>query len=175
MRCFRLLVAYIVFVGVASAVSAQGERQNFVGTNSCASDVQAQGASFGMRLDKSQRAFLEYRNLGNIKVLFIIQYKNEGDKCGVIRDAVETPDLSQDFEFSCIDRAKPTDVVVGTSRRTDSRDTITAHEAWRIDLKKQSFNTVPRKVTCYNESYAGEDDGSDLVDAAKTRATHRNH
>jgi len=43
-------------------------------------------------------------------------------------------------------------------------------EAWQIDLKGLTFKKTRDKVSCINESYAGSDDGSDLVDAAKKRA-----
>jgi hypothetical protein len=168
MKRFTLMFSVILLL--AATASSQENREKYVGRSSCDAELQPHGADFGMRLDKTQRTYLEYRNLGKTKALLIIQYQAEGEKCGVIRDVVETRDLSRDFEFSCTDLRKPSDVVVGSSKRKDKRETVPAIEAWRIDLKALTFNLISRKVSCTNESYTGQDDGSDLVDAAKKRA-----
>lgn len=111
--------------------------------------------------------------MGKTKILLIVQFEDETDTCGVIRDVVQIRRISKDFEFSCVDLQAPADVVVGTSRRNGSIKPVTAIEAWRIDLKEQKFIETRHKVTCTMESYAGEDDGSDLVDEAKKRASQK--
>ena len=89
----------------------------------------------------------------------------------MIRDAVAIRRISKEFQFSCFDPSAPGDVVVGTRNANDTRTTGMAIEAWRIDIVNQTFNKTTDKVSCTNESYAGSDDGSDLVDEAKKRAS----
>jgi hypothetical protein len=89
--------------------------------------------------------------------------------CGVIRDVVEISDASKEFEFSCVDPTVPGDVVIGTSKRKDSMEPLTAIEAWRVDLKKDTFNRITHKVRCINENPLDSEDRGDLAEQAKKR------
>jgi hypothetical protein len=166
---FPFLVA--VLLAVAGGVRAQDVKQKYVGKSSCAHDIQSGGPDFGSLLDKSRNTYLINRNFPTVKVLLIVQLKSGNDKCGVIRDAVAITRIAKEFQFSCFDPSAPGDVVVGTRNGNDTRTTGMAIEAWRIDIVNQTFNKTIDKVSCTNESYAGSDDGSDLVDAAKKRAS----
>ena len=166
----RIGLILIVFLTASLTAKAQNVKDRFVGKSPCAAETLSERPDFSIRIDKAQRTDLVNRNLPNSKVLLIVQYKNEADHCGVILDAIEIQNMSKDFQFSCFDPLEPGAVVVGTRNTNDSRVTAVAIEAWRIDLKKETFNKDRHKVKCSYESGAGEDDGSDLVDAAKKRA-----
>jgi len=102
----------------------------------------------------------------------IVQATGDVDHCGVIRDLIEITDTLKDFEFRCFDPQAPTDVIIGTARRNGSTKIISAIDAWRIDLKKQKFVEIHHKVVCSADGWAGEDNGSDMVDEAKKYAAH---
>lgn len=170
MSKLKIGLILISFLATSLTVKAQGVKDRFVGKSPCAPETLSKRPDFSMRLDKTQRTDLVNRNLSHSKVLLIVQYKDGVDTCGVILDAVEIRNMSEDFQFSCFDPLTPEGVVVGTRNTNDSRITGIAIEAWRIDSKQLTFKKDSHKVKCSYESAAGVDDGSDLVDAAKKRA-----
>jgi TonB family protein len=170
----RLRSAGVLFGLLAAAGLAQAQdfKQRFVGKSPCTPDIQSEFSGFSLRLDKTQDLTLLYRDLSAVKVVMIIEPNGSGDHCGVIRDVVQITRIAKDFEFRCFDPHAPTDVTIGTSIRKGSTKPVTAIDAWRVDLKEQKFIETNDKVTCTDEGWEGEDDGSDLVDAAKEYATH---
>jgi TonB family protein len=170
----QLRTAALLFglLAATGAAQAQDFKQRFVAKTPCAPDLQSEFSDFSLRLDKEQDLTLLYRDLSAVKVVMIIEPTSPGDHCGVIRDAVQITHLTKDFEFRCFDPQAPTDVIIGTSIRKGSTRPVTAIDAWRIDLEKQKFIETRDKVTCTAEGWDGEDDGSDLVDAAKKYAAH---
>ena len=169
LRSAGLLVGLLTAAGIAQA---QDFKERFVGKSPCAPDIQSEFSDFSLRLDKTQDLTLLYRDLSAVKVVMIIEPNGSGDHCGVVRDVVQITRIAKDFEFRCFDSHAPTDVTIGTSIRKGSTKPVTAIDAWRIDLKEQKFIETRDKVTCTAEGWAGEDDGSDLVDAAKEYAAH---
>lgn len=169
LRSTAVLVGLLTAVGVAQA---QDFKPRFVGKSPCAPELQSEHSDFSLRLDKTQDLTLMYRDLSAVKIVMIIQPSGSPDHCGVIRDVVQITHIAKDFEFRCFDPQAPTDVVIGTSIRKGTAKPVTAIDAWRIDLKNQEFIETPDKVTCTAEGWAGEDDGSDLVDEAKKYAAH---
>jgi TonB family protein len=170
----RLRSAAVLFglLAAAGVAQAQDFKQRFVGRSPCAPDIQSELSDFSLRLDKEQDLSLLYRDLSAVKVVMIIEPTSSGDHCGVIRDVVQITHIAKDFEFRCFDPQAATDVTIGTAIRKGSTKPVTAIDAWRIDLKEQKFIETRDKVTCTAEGWAGEDDGSDLVDEAKKRAAH---
>jgi TonB family protein len=169
----RLRSAAVLFGLLAASVAqAQDFKQRFVGKSSCAPDIQSEFSGFSLQLDKDQDLTLLYRDLSVVKVVMIIEPTSSGDHCGVIRDVVQITHIAKDFEFRCFDPDAPTDVTIGTAIRKGSTKPMTAIDAWRIDLKEQKFIETRDRVTCTAEGWAGEDDGSDLVDEARKYAAH---
>lgn len=164
-----VLVGLLVTAGVAQA---QDFKQRFVGKSPCAPDIQSEHSDFSLRLDKTQDLTLLYRDLSKVKIVAITQPDGSSDHCGLISDVVQVTNIAKDFEFRCFNPQAPTDVIIGTSIRNGSAKPVTAIDAWRIDLKEQKFIETRDKVTCTDEGWAGEDDGSDLVDEAKKYAAH---
>ena len=169
LRSAAVLFGLLAAVGVAQA---QDFKQRFVGKSPCASELQSERSDFSLRLDKTQSTTLLYRNLSKTKILMIVQPTGDIEHCGVIRDLIQITQTAKDFEFRCFDAQTPADVVIGTAIRKGSIKPVTAIDAWRIDLKEQKFIETRDRVTCTAEGFAGEDDGSDLVDAAKKYAAH---
>lgn len=169
MTLFPYLVALVLVA--SGSVRAQDVKQKYVGKNSCANDIQSDRPDFGSMLDKSRNTYLISRAFSKVKILLIVELKSESDKCGVIRDAVAITRIAKEFQFSCFDPLSPGVVVVGTRNGDDTRTTGIAIEAWRINIVKQTFEKTTNKVTCTNESYAGPDEDSDLIQDAKKRAS----
>ena len=171
MNRLRSAVVLVGLLAAATVTQAQDIKQRFVGKSPCAPDIQSERSDFGLRLDKSRNTELLYRNIGNAKVLLIVEYVQQD--CGVIRDVIQMTHPAKDFEFRCFDPQAPSDVIIGTSiRKYGNVKLVTAIEAWRVDLKGQKFIQTSHKVTCSAEGWAGGDDGSDLVDEARKYAAH---
>ncbi|HLZ52525.1 MAG TPA: hypothetical protein VKP61_17375 [Candidatus Acidoferrum sp.] len=173
MRSLKIVVGMCMFLAMISCAGAQGLKQKYLGKSSCDRDIQSERPDFSMGLDKSQKTYLIHRYLSNTKILLLVQLQGDTDKCGVIRDVVEIRDPSKEYEFSCVDPEVPSDVVIGTSKRKDSMKSLTAIEAWRIDLKKDTFNRVTHKVRCTNENPLDSEDRGDLAEQAKKRVAQR--
>jgi len=135
----------------------------YVGKSSCTRELWGSTGNYGLRLDKTQNAYLAAHTVQGKNILAIVRYDKEGDRCGVITDLVEAVTTQNYFEFVCVDCGAPSDVVVGTWPENDNSSSATAVEAWRIDLKQLAFTRVSRRVRCVRRSYAGSDEGEDLV------------
>jgi hypothetical protein len=91
-----------------------------------------------------------------------------------VRDAVQAKDSKTDFIFDCATKQDPSSVVVGTWPRTFTQVSGPAIEVWRIDLHPLKFASLHQQAFCLNKSYAGADDGRDLVDGARDRVKAQN-
>lgn len=162
-------------LATTSVAKAQDFKQRYIGKDPCGPEIKGEYGDLSLRLDKTRNSDLRALDNGNTQVVLIIEYKKEGSACGIIRDAVQITHVAKHkhFEFRCFDAEAPTDVVVGTIVREGKNTRVmTAIDAWRIDLKEQKFVETHDKVVCSADGFDGEDDGSDLVDAAKTYAAH---
>jgi hypothetical protein len=173
MNRLRSAVVLVALLAAAGVTQARDFKQRFVGKSPCAPELQSEHTDFSLRLDKTQRTTLLYRNLSRRKIIAIVQPTGDIEHCGVIRDLVEITHVAKDFEFRCFDPQAPTDVIIGTAKRNGSIKPITAIDAWRIDLKEQKFVEIRHKVVCSADGWGGEDDGGDMVDEAKKYAAHR--
>ena len=169
MKRLKVTVGLVVLFTIAASARAQDLRQQYTGKSSCAAGIKGAGADYGMRLDKTQNAYLEARTLTKSKILLIIQYDTGDFKCGTIRDLVQIRDLSKAFGFTCVNHRSPAGVVVGTMKEDESRQSWIPSAAWQINLQELKFNRIRDKVSCINESYAGSDDGSDDLQAFNLR------
>jgi hypothetical protein len=172
MNGLRSLVVLVGLLVITSITNAQDFRQRFVGKSPCAPELQSQQPDFSLRLDKTQKTTLLYRDLSKAKILMIIQQTGDIEHCGVIRDLIQITNIAKDFEFRCFDPEAPTDVIIGTAVRKGSIKVVTAIDAWRIDLKEQKFVETHHQVVCSADGWDGEDDGSDMVGEAKKYAAH---
>lgn len=169
-------IAVLALVSVSASVStAQDFKRRYVGKDPCSPQIKGEYGDLSLRLDKTRNSDLRALDNGTTQVVLIVEYKKEGSGCGIIRDAVQITHVAKHkhFEFRCFDGQAPTDVAVGTIVREGKNTRLmTAIDAWRIDLKEQKFLETHDKVVCSADGFDGEDDGSDLVDAAKTYAAH---
>jgi len=183
MSRLRSIAVLALLLASASVSTAQDFKQRYVGKDPCALKLKAD-YDFSLRLDKTRNSELRALDIGNASIVMIIESKQDGPACGIIRDVVQVtvptsdkhlddPFRDKHFEFRCFDAQAPTDVVIGTIvRKYGNVKVVSAIEAWRIDLKEQKFVETHHKVVCSADGFDGEDDGSDLVDAAKTYAAH---
>jgi hypothetical protein len=174
MKGLKSLVVLASLLVMTSITSAQDFRERFVGKSPCVPELQSEQPDFSLRLDKTQKTTMLYRDLSKAKILMIIQSTGDIEHCGVIRDLIQITNIAKDFEFRCFDPQAPTDVIIGTAVRKGSIKMVTAIDAWRIDLKRQKFVETHHQVVCSADGWAGEDDGSDMVKEAKKYAAHGN-
>ena len=181
MSRFRTIAALALVLAPASVVRAQDFKRQYVGKNPC--ELKLKGDyDFSLRLDKTRNLELRALDKGTSSVVMIIEYKQGGPACGVIRDLVQItvrdrhvdePFRDKHFEFRCFDAHAPTEVVIGTVVRAYGNVAIApAIEGWRIDSSREKFIETRDKVVCSADGFGGEDDGSDLVDEAKKYAAH---
>jgi hypothetical protein len=169
MRLLKVVVGVCSFLVLGSCASAQASKEMYIGKSSCDQAIQSKRPDFSMGLDGTQKTYLIHRYISDGKIVLLVQLQGETDRCGIVRDVIEIRDVSQEFEFSCVDPEAPADVVIGTSKRKDSMEPLTAIEAWRIDLRKDTFNRITHKVRCINENPLDSEDRGDLAAQAKKR------
>lgn len=166
------LIGFLAAAGLATA-APDDLRQKFVGKSPCAPELQSKQSDFSLRLDKTEKTTLVYRDLSDVKILMIVQpASGKNGHCGVIRDLIQVTHVAKDFEFRCFDPQAPTDVVLGTSIRNGITKLARTIDAWRVDLKEQKFVETQHKLVCSADGWGGEDDGGDMVDNAKNYAAH---
>jgi hypothetical protein len=147
----------------------------FIGSDACRSELVSTIPSFGVALDKSQKAFIETRQIDGRPTVLIIQYASDADRCGKLRDIVVASGPKDVFAFDCVDNSDPGRVVIGVHQGPKGSREWTAKKAWYIDFAKLRLTPTLDSVTCLNFDYSGADDSSDVRSRASARAKDRNH
>jgi hypothetical protein len=168
-RCLFAFLLSLLF----ALLSTAADFHQYVRKSSCSPGLERGVGGYGIRLDKSQITMLEARTSNGNKILMIVQYAKERDECGVVRDIVQARDDKVHFVFECVNPKSPSAVAVGTWPDGFSLTLGPALEAWQIELNALKFVPLIGRVTCTLRSYAGNDDGSDLVKRAKQRAAKK--
>ena len=158
-----LLLSVLSLILIAIGARGDDLQNKYVVKSSCKQELWGPLGNYGMRLDKTQNAYLAAHTVQGQNILMIVRYAREGDECGTIRDVVGSKDVQNRFEFLCVDCSAPSVVVVGTSPEKNNASSATAVQAWKIDLKELKFASVGKKVTCIRPNYTGSDKGYDLV------------
>jgi hypothetical protein len=164
------LALCLLFLLFAPCAKATGLREKYVGRTGCAPEFKSALNHSGIRLDGNQRARLEAHKFRAGTILVIVQYKDETDQCGTVRDAIESQPTDTSFVWECVDKLNPSAVVVGTWPAGQQGISGPAVEAWRIDLKQLKFDRLTGGASCSAPSYAGFDEGDDLASWARKRA-----
>jgi hypothetical protein len=162
----------IFLILAVAATGAEDLSKKYVGKSDCVPELSTASHKYGVRLDRTQVAYLSSYTLKDEDMLTIVQYGQEGDKCGVIRDVILAQHKDDSFVWECVNRRSPSAVVVGTWPAEHPKPRGPAVEAWRIDLKELKFIRVEqasRLVYCRLERGGGNDDGLGLSDYAKKR------
>ncbi len=167
-----LLIGCIIFVLVPWA-GAGTLRQKYIGQSGCSREFESSIGRYGIRLDRSQRAFLEAHTFKNKTLLLIVQCSTDEDKCGIVRDVVKSREEDKSFIFDCIEKSNPSAVVIGTWSESHKAASGAAVEAWKINLDELRFTRVNVPVVCKAGDYAGNDEGGDLASWAKERSAHK--
>lgn len=165
----RLVACFLLCV-CAPLAKASDLRQQYVGRSGCAQELQPSLNHYGIRLDKTRHAFLEARVFKSRTILLIVQRNGETDKCGVVRDVIQSRETDSSFVFDCVDERNPGSVVVGTWPQQHPSVSGPATEAWTISLEQLRFVPLAASVTCKARSYAGPDEGDDLATWVRKRA-----
>jgi hypothetical protein len=183
-RIALIVVIAAVFSVFPMRLSAQ---QKYIGLTLCSGELQSYRSRFGVRLDRSQRARVEYRELPTTRLVMIVVFADNDfkDQCGSIRDAREFRRSKAGFDPECIEAAHPGNVVVGFFDQKFDPDQPgppalmrgPAVQSWRIDLKNLKFLPTSGQMTCVvpdGHANNGNDDGSDLATWANQRVTKKN-
>jgi hypothetical protein len=165
----ELAICLTIALFACTAAGKDNLERKYVGLSGCAPMFKQASGTYSIRLDKHQKARLAAHTLDEKNVLTIVQYQDNNDQCGIVRDAVQSDKPSEFFEFECTDQSKPSVVVVGTRPENDPNVSGRAVQAWRVDLNTLRFAADDREVTCVRRSYAGNDDEEDLATWARKR------
>jgi hypothetical protein len=84
-RCLLALPLILFF----TPLSVASDLHQYAGKSSCSPGLERGVGSYGIRLDKRQITRLEARTSNGNEILMIVQYTNERDECGVVRDIVQ--------------------------------------------------------------------------------------
>jgi hypothetical protein len=161
---------FLIAVGVPSRVNSQDLKRQFVGTSGCNPEFRRGPGTYGTRLDSRQRAYLKAYSVDDHNILLIVQYSDDKDQCGIVRDVVRPTDASAIFVWDCTDSRAPHDVAVGTWPARYPSPYGPAIVAWRINLRELKFISIPGTVAVLCTSAPGpEDESPDLLDFAKKR------
>ena len=170
MKAWQLSCALLASIVLPATINADDVRANFVGSNSCASELKLAATRYGIRLDSSQNAYLMAYRLKSANILAILQYEKNDQACGIIRDVAQSRDHDSSFIWECRSPRMRSDVVVGTWPAKHPSVTGPAVEAWRINLKALKFEPVRVPVNCEAGNYRGNDEKESLADWARERA-----
>jgi len=178
-----MAIRFVVFIAIAAVLSffplRLAAQQRYVGLSLCNAELQSSHSRFGIRLDGTQHAYVEYRETPAARVVMIVVFADDFDKdhCGSVRDAREFHYSNDVFVPECIELLHPESVVVGFFDQKDDPEHVErgalmrgpAVQSWKIDLKTLKFLPTSGRVTCIAENYAGADDGDDLATWARHR------
>jgi hypothetical protein len=181
MRFSRLFVQLAMIFATSAYLLSQAAndkpddvRFSLIGKNSCATELKLATTRYGIRLDSSQNAYLMAYRLKAANILTIVQYGKDNQKCGVIRDVVQSRDHDSSFVWECRSPNMRSDVIVGTWPAKHRSVTGPAIEAWRINLRALRFDEVQAHVNCEAGNYAGPDEGDSLADWVREKAAGHN-
>jgi hypothetical protein len=162
-------------------------QQKYVGLSLCSAELQSPRSRLHIRLDRTQHAYVEYREMPTARLVMIVVYADDFDKdhCGSVRDAREFHYSKDGFDPECIELLHPENVVVGFFDQKFDPDHLErpalmrgpAVQSWRIDLKNLKFLPTSGQVTCVvpnGHANHGNDDGSDLATWAHQRVMKKN-
>lgn len=169
MRTTFLAIGLISSVLLQASTTTTDLQNMYKGKSTCIPELRSPAERYGIRLDRTQNAYLTAYRLKDANFLAIVQFNATDDKCGVIRDVVQSKDLRSSFVWNCVDPNEPRDVVVGTWSGQHKRLSGPALESWKVDLKQLTFQSISGHVSCRAGSYAGADSGDGLSDWAKKR------
>jgi hypothetical protein len=170
----RFLLVFLTLLTALGQAVAQDAFTTFIGKSSCSPELSGHVGVYGIRLDKTQKSYLSAHRLNDKSILMIVQYAIDGDRCGTIKDVIQSRDVGNYFEFECEDHRVPSAVVVGTWPSKNNATRGAAVEAWRIDLAGLKFVPAKNQVTCIRRGGEdSEDEGDDLATWAKERAAKK--
>lgn len=161
----------IVVVFTATIARSDTLRQKYVGSGGCKSELKIDPR--GIRLDRSRKTYLRAYTLDGKDTLLIVQYNNDHDQCGVVRDVIQPKDTTNTLVWDCMDPKNPSAVVVGAWHLNEGRISGPSLEAWRVNLAKLQFVPIAARVSWVSVSGAGADDGSDLAGRSRKRTKGR--
>ena len=165
-----LFLCVTIWLFAVSVAGREEPEHKYAGLNGCAPEFKRAPGTYSIRLDNRHRTRLAVHTVNEKNVLTIVQYEDDNDHCGVVRDAVQSDNPGNFFEFDCTDRGRPSLIVVGTRPERDPNVSGRAIQAWQVDLDTLRFIPDHEEVTCIRKSYAGNDEGDDLVTWARQRS-----
>lgn len=127
----KIIWIAMVLLMVSGASLGEDARGQFAGKSGCQPELRWAPGTYSIRLDKSRRTRLSAYTVGRQNLLFIIQYADGQDRCGIIRDFVKPKDASSSFVWDCWD-PRDAQAVVGTWPSKHPRVYGPAMDAWKM-------------------------------------------
>ena len=90
MKAESYLTGLVLVLLTTVGIGQEDLQKKYIGQSKCIPELQSATGSYGIRLDKSQKAYLAAYKLGQRDVLTIVQYRDDNDRCGVIRDVIQS-------------------------------------------------------------------------------------
>ena len=153
----------------AHSAHCQETKQKYVGKSGCRPELRWAPGTYSIRLDNSARTSLKAYTVDRQNLLFIVQYANDQDQCGIVEDVVRPKDASSSFMWDCVDPKDSSAPAVGTWPSQHPAVSGPAVEAWRIGPGGLTFVPIHGRVQCFNGFGSGPDGGTDLVTLSKKR------
>lgn len=157
----------LIMLGLArTPASAEDSWKSFIGKSNCIPELNSPINRYGVRLDRTQKAYVIVYQFKDSEIATIVQYQDDSQtdrsRCGVVRDVTQVQDKDSSVVWECADRRTPGHVVIGTWPPTHSKPFGAARQAWRVDLKELKFvpvESAPKFVYCRPEHGGGNDEG----------------
>ena len=165
-----LEVVVLLWLSAQNTAKPTQKPSSFIGSDGCKVELLATDVGFSIDLDRKEGTRLETHELNGKPTLLLIQYANDDDRCGVVRDIAVAPDSKDVFQLDCIDQTNPGRVVVGVHQGNPGALRWKASKAWYVDFRELKLIPTNDSATCLNCNYAGSDDGSDLRSRAAAGA-----
>jgi hypothetical protein len=162
---------------VRTHASAKDSWKSYIGKSNCSPELSSPINRYGVRLDRTQKAYVIVYKFKDSEIATIVQYQDDSQtdrsRCGVVRDVAQVQDEDSSVVWECSDRRTPAAVVIGTWPATHSKPFGAARQAWRVDLKELKFvpiESAPKFVYCRPEHGRGNDEGDGLSDWVRKQA-----
>ena len=172
MKAVWMSLIIIAFLALsAHSAHCQETKQKSVGKSGCRPELRWAPGTYSIRLDNNARTSLKAYIVDRQSLLFIVQYANDQDQCGIVKDVVRPKVASSSFMWDCVDPKDSSAPVVGTWPSQHPAVSGPAVEAWRIGPGGLTFVPLHGRAQCFNGFGSGPDEGTDLITLSKKRPT----
>jgi hypothetical protein len=175
-----LAVISAMIAGLCLSATRVCAEQKYVGLTLCSPELQTSRPDIRVALDRGRNAYVVYREVPKARIVMIVLYADQNDKCGSIHDAREIRNSHDVFADDCTDVLHVEEIVVGLfDQKFDPNHPLRqlmrgpAVQSWKIDLKTFKFLWKSTTlVTCRARTGIDDDSSGDLATWARDRVVN---